>query len=168
MRGDAKLRSEAPVKIHGTAETRMIGDQVVRKHGIQEQSTRFVEPQGPEHLFRWCISRLLEIPPQLALGDIHLHGHFLEGTGLTIGVQPWTPTGKSPLPETELKGFGVAGADRKWVWAKATIAGDSVIVSSDEVKEPVAVRYGWANTPPCNLYNKEGLPASPFRTDDWN
>lgn len=89
------------------------------------------------------------------------------GTGLTIGVPPWTPTGKPPAPETELKGFGVAGADRKWVWAKATIVGGSVIVSSDEVKNPVAVRYGWANTPPCNLYNKEGLPASPFRTDDW-
>lgn len=66
-----------------------------------------------------------------------------------------------------LKGFAVAGADQKWVWADARIEGDTVVVSSPEVKEPVAVRYGWANNPPCNLYNKEGLPASPFRTDDW-
>jgi sialate O-acetylesterase len=66
-----------------------------------------------------------------------------------------------------LKGFAVAGADRKFVWANATIDGDTVVVSSDEVSEPVAVRYAWADNPVCNLYNKEGLPASGFRTDDW-
>ncbi len=66
-----------------------------------------------------------------------------------------------------LKGFAVAGADRKFAWADAKIEGDTVVVSSDEVSAPVAVRYGWANNPVCNLYNKEGLPASPFRTDDW-
>ena len=66
-----------------------------------------------------------------------------------------------------LKGFAVAGADRKFVWADAKIDGNTVIISSNEVSEPAAVRYGWANNPVCNLYNKEGLPASPFRTDDW-
>ena len=66
-----------------------------------------------------------------------------------------------------LKGFAVAGADRKFAWADAKIEGDTVVVSSDKVSEPAAVRYGWANNPVCNLYNKEGLPASPFRTDDW-
>ena len=65
------------------------------------------------------------------------------------------------------KGFAIAGADRKFVWADAKIEGDTVVVSSDEVSEPAAVRYGWANNPVCNLYNKEGLPASPFRTDAW-
>ena len=52
-------------------------------------------------------------------------------------------------------------------WANAVIQGDSVIVASDEVAHPVAVRYAWGNNPDCNLYNKEGLPASPFRTDEW-
>ena len=66
-----------------------------------------------------------------------------------------------------LKGFAIAGADRKFVWARATIEGDTVVVSSDKVSQPVAVRYAWADNPVCNLYNKEGLPASPFRTDDW-
>jgi sialate O-acetylesterase len=66
-----------------------------------------------------------------------------------------------------LKGFAIAGADRKFVWADARIDGQTVVVSSDKVPEPVAVRYAWANNPVCNLYNKEGLPASPFRTDDW-
>ena len=67
----------------------------------------------------------------------------------------------------ELKGFAIAGADKKFVWAKAEIQGDKVIVSSPEVTEPVAVRYGWADFPVVNLWIKEGLPASPFRTDDF-
>jgi sialate O-acetylesterase len=66
-----------------------------------------------------------------------------------------------------LKGFAIAGVDRKFVWADAKIDGETVVVSSDEVSKPAAVRYGWANNPVCNLYNKEGLPASPFRTDAW-
>ena len=66
-----------------------------------------------------------------------------------------------------LKGFAIAGEDRKFVWADAKIDGDTVVVSNNEVSEPVAVRYGWANNPVCNLYNKEGLPTSPFRTDEW-
>ncbi len=66
-----------------------------------------------------------------------------------------------------LKGFAIAGADRKFVWSDAKIDGDSVVVSSEQISAPVAVRYAWADNPVCNLYNKEGLPASPFRTDDW-
>jgi len=67
----------------------------------------------------------------------------------------------------KLRGFAIAGKDRNFVWADARIEGDQVVVSSPQVKEPVAVRYGWASNPDCNLYNKAGLPASPFRTDDW-
>jgi len=66
-----------------------------------------------------------------------------------------------------LKGFAIAGADRRFVWADVRIEADWIVVSSREVSEPVAVRYAWADNPVCNLYNKEGLPASPFRTDDW-
>jgi sialate O-acetylesterase len=66
-----------------------------------------------------------------------------------------------------LKGFAIAGADRKFVWADARIDGQTVVASSDKVPEPAAVRYGWADNPVCNLYDKEGLPATPFRTDDW-
>jgi sialate O-acetylesterase len=89
------------------------------------------------------------------------------GSGLQMSAPPWTPTGVPAPAPTELTGFAVAGADKNWVWAKAQIDGNTVVVSSDQVASPVAVRYGWANNPPCNLYNKEGLPASPFRTDDW-
>ncbi len=67
-----------------------------------------------------------------------------------------------------LKGFAIAGEDRVFHWARAYIDGNEVVVYSDKVSEPVAVRYGWANNPEdANLYNLEGLPASPFRTDSW-
>ena len=66
-----------------------------------------------------------------------------------------------------LKGFAIAGADKKFVWADARIVGDTVVVSSPSVADPVAVRYAWADNPICNLYNRDGLPASPFRSDAW-
>lgn len=71
-----------------------------------------------------------------------------------------------------LTGFAIAGEDRKFVWARAEIDGDKVVVSSPEVPRPAAVRYGWADCPVVNLYcnpgrGQPGLPASPFRTDDW-
>jgi sialate O-acetylesterase len=66
-----------------------------------------------------------------------------------------------------LKGFAVAGDDKKFVWADAKIVGDTVVVGSPKVAAPAAVRYAWADNPVCNLYNKAGLPACPFRTDDW-
>jgi len=67
-----------------------------------------------------------------------------------------------------LKGFAIAGEDKVFHWAKANIHEDQVLVYSDHVKHPVSVRYGWADNPDdVNLFNKEGLPASPFRTDDW-
>jgi sialate O-acetylesterase len=67
-----------------------------------------------------------------------------------------------------LSGFAIAGADRRFVWAKARIDENSIAVWSDDVPEPVAVRYAWGDNPEsANLYNSEGLPASPFRTDSW-
>ena len=67
----------------------------------------------------------------------------------------------------ELKHFAIAGADKKFIWAKAKIEGDKVIVWNDVIINPVAVRYAWADNPEgANLYNKEGLPASPFRTEE--
>lgn len=65
------------------------------------------------------------------------------------------------------QGFEIAGADRKFVWAKARIDGDSVVVSSALVPNPIAVRYAWADNPAAPLYNGAALPAVPFRTDDW-
>ncbi len=69
----------------------------------------------------------------------------------------------------KLKQFTIAGENKQFVWADAQIDGDTVVVSSEKVAAPVAVRYAWATNPAgCNLYNKEDLPANPFRTDTWD
>ncbi|MCM8543464.1 MAG: sialate O-acetylesterase [Lentisphaeraceae bacterium] len=68
----------------------------------------------------------------------------------------------------DLRGFTIAGADKKFVNAQAKFSGkNKIIVWADSVKEPASVRYAWANNPICNIYSKEGLPLTPFRTDDW-
>ena len=66
-----------------------------------------------------------------------------------------------------LKGFYIAGPDEVFHPAEAVIEGETVVVSAESVTIPVAVRYGWANNPPCNLVGATGLPASPLRTDTW-
>ena len=71
------------------------------------------------------------------------------------------------VPDSQLEGFAVCGDDHKWQWANATIDGTDVVVSSASVPKPVAVRYAWGDDPICNLYNGAGLPACPFRTDDF-
>ena len=68
----------------------------------------------------------------------------------------------------EPRGFTIAGEDKTFVKANAKIVDKETIeVWSDALAEPAAVRYAWADNPLCNLYNRDGLPASPFRTDDW-
>jgi len=94
----------------------------------------------------------------------------MQTAGNKIIVQ-FTNTGSGMVAKDKygyLKGFAIAGSDQHFVWAKATIEGDKITVSSDAVPNPVAVRYAWGNNPDdAGLYNKEGLPASPFRTDNW-
>ncbi|MRX46994.1 sialate O-acetylesterase [Pedobacter puniceum] len=75
--------------------------------------------------------------------------------------------GKGLTTKGELKAFELAGADKKFYWAKAKIVRNKIILTSDKVAQPVAVRYAWSSNPEANLYNKDGLPAVPFRTDDW-
>lgn len=88
--------------------------------------------------------------------------------GLIVGQRK---NGLEPTPVVKdgtLKRFAIAGEDKQWHWADARIDGDTVVVSSKDVPKPVAVRYGFTMNPEgANLYNKEGLPASPFRSDDW-
>lgn len=90
------------------------------------------------------------------------------GGGLIAGdVDMPTVSGTEFPKHPACTGFTIAGEDRKFHNATARIVHDRVVVSSPDVPRPVAVRYGWANCPIANLYNKEGLPASPFRTDDF-
>jgi sialate O-acetylesterase len=70
-------------------------------------------------------------------------------------------------PDSQLEGFAICGPDHQWKWAKASIDNGTVVVWNDGISDPVAVRYAWSDNPVCNLYNGAGLPAAPFRTDDF-
>lgn len=90
----------------------------------------------------------------------------IEGDKIVIS---FTETGRGLMAKGgTLKHFAIAGEDKQFVWAEAVIRGNKVVVSSKSVKNPVAVRYAWSDNPDeANLCNKEGLLASPFRTDNW-
>jgi sialate O-acetylesterase len=90
---------------------------------------------------------------------------YRQGTPEGSSIRAWFDHAKGLMAKGgELTGFEVAGVDRKFVAATATIDGETVLVASPSVAEPMFVRYGWANSPQCNLFNGEGLPASPFRS----
>lgn len=90
-----------------------------------------------------------------------------DGNKITLTFE--SPNGKlQTLDGGPLRGFAIAGADKKFVWADAVVNADgTVTVSSDKVPAPVAVRYAWAENPVCNVYDSARLPLTPFRTDDW-
>jgi sialate O-acetylesterase len=93
------------------------------------------------------------------------HSSVIDGNKIIIRFNH-TGSGLISIDGEELSQFAIAGADKKFVWASARIEGDKVVVWNEAVTEPMYVRYAWADNPDgCNLYNKEGLPASPFRTD---
>ena len=105
---------------------------------------------------------------KLVYSGPELLSYVKKGNGIEITFQH-VGSGLMAMGDQPLQQFAIAGADHKFVWASAKIIGkNKVLVTSDQIMEPEAVRYAWANNPKgCNLYNKEGLPASPFRTDDW-
>jgi sialate O-acetylesterase len=115
--------------------------------------------------------------PVVASGPLY-KGIKVEGSKIRVsfdyvggGLMAGSKVERTPAAEVKdqpLKRFAVAGEDRKWVWADAAIDGADVLVSSPQVPAPVAVRYAYSMNPAgANLYNREGLPASPFRSDDW-
>ncbi len=93
-------------------------------------------------------------------------GPTINGNTITVSFKH-TNGGLKSLNGGPLTGFQIAAADQQWKPAEAKIAGETVIVSSPEVVQPVAVRYAWRDWPDYSLANGAGLPASPFRTDDW-
>ena len=92
-------------------------------------------------------------------------GHEIKGSQIIVTFKH--TEGGLVAKDGELTGFLIADRDQQWKPAKATIDGDKVIITSPDVPKPAAVRYAWASVAVCNLYNGAGLPASPFRTDDW-
>ncbi|WP_216848840.1 sialate O-acetylesterase [Pedobacter sp. L105] len=95
-----------------------------------------------------------------------LVSHQITGNSINLDFK-FTDGGLVAKDASFVKGFAIAGADHQFHWANAVIRGNEILVSSPDVPSPVAVRYAWGNNPVCNLYNGSGLPASPFRTDDW-
>lgn len=130
-----------------------------------------------ERLALWALANEYGKPDTITSGPLfdaititndRLHLKFKSiGGGLIIGSK----SGRGPateVPNGTLKRFAIAGEDRKWAWAEAVISGDTVILRSPEVPNPVAARYAYSMNPEgSNLYNRAGLPASPFRTDNW-
>jgi sialate O-acetylesterase len=106
--------------------------------------------------------------------DIHLSFQHTTG-GLVAKPLPSTYQPRSdlpaqaplvpPSPGSEVQGFAICGDDHHWKWADAKIESDSVILSTDGLSHPVAIRYAWADNPTCNLYNGAGLPAAPFQAN---
>jgi sialate O-acetylesterase len=128
-------------------------------------------------LAQWALHQTYAKKEMVPCGPLY-GGHKLEadairvsfkhvGSGLMVGRKEGLQKTKEVV-DGKLQRFAIAGADKNWFWAEATIDGDTVVVRSPEVARPVAVRYAYSMNPVgANLYNKEGIPASPFRTDNW-
>jgi sialate O-acetylesterase len=130
-----------------------------------------------DRLAQWALHQTYDKKDLVPAGPLY-KSHKVEGDSIRLsfdhvgsGLMVGKKEGLKPTEDDstgKLGKFAIAGEDRQWHWAEATIDGETIVVKSDQVAEPVAVRYGYSMNPVgANLYNKEGLPASPFRTDDW-
>jgi sialate O-acetylesterase len=118
-----------------------------------------------KRLARWALAR--DYGLQLPFRSPTYKGMEVVGNKISI-VFDHAGGGLKPFDVAEPRGFAIAGEDQKFVWAQAKVVGpDRVEVWSETVARPCAVRYGWADNPRINLYSREGLPVTPFRTDDW-
>jgi sialate O-acetylesterase len=153
---EAELMTLKQVPHTGLAVTIDVGDPAdLHPHRKMEVGDR---------LARWALGTVYKEPGEYS-GPLY-ESMKVEGNSIRIRFAH-VGTGLEAQGATDLVGFAIAGADRKFHWAQAHIDADSVLVESPEVPSPAAVRYAWGDSPRCNLFNEEGLPASPFRTDDW-
>jgi len=113
---------------------------------------------------QWALAKVYGIPGVAESGPLPVK-HEIKGREVTVTFAH--TDGGLVARGDALKGFAITGEDHNWVWADARIEGEKVILSSTTVEKPVAVRYAWAENPFVSLYNGAGLPASPFRTDDF-
>jgi sialate O-acetylesterase len=140
----------------GMAITIDIGEQ----HNIHPANKQEVG----RRLSLWALSSVYGKKVESASGPLPA-GHEIHGDKIVLKFTH--ADGGLKAKDGDLTGFMVAGEDKQWKKAATHIEGDKVIVCSPEIAKPVAVRYAWQNWPECNLTNGAGLPASPFRTDDW-
>jgi sialate O-acetylesterase len=118
-----------------------------------------------KRLALWALANVYGEEGIVHSGPIY-KGHEVQGNQIRIEFDH-VADGLEARGDGELSHFTIAGEDQKFVPAKAEIDGDAIVVSSDAVDKPVAVRFAWTDTAEPNLVNSSGLPASPFRTDDW-
>jgi sialate O-acetylesterase len=116
-----------------------------------------------ERLARWALADTYGKPVEKS-GPLYASSAV---EGAAIRVRFTHAAGLSTSDGQAPRAFAIAGADRKWRWADGRIDGETVVVSAPDVQQPAAVRYGWADNPDATLRNGDGLPVSPFRTDDW-
>lgn len=142
-----------PQDIH-PRDKRTVGERLAR-WALRNEYGQQIEPSGP-------------LMQRVASEGSALRVHFAhKGTGLMVGERD-AAGAIAVAPASALRVFAIAGADRQWHWAEATIEGDCVVLRSAAVPEPKAARYAYTACPSGPLlYNREGLPASPFRSDDW-
>lgn len=114
----------------------------------------------------WLAAQKVAFGEKLVYSGPQYSGHSVEGHKIRISFQH-VGSGLVTNGSDEVLGFAIAGDDQEFYWAKAEIDRENIVVWSDEVENPVAVRYAWADNPDVSLYNEEGLPAVPFRTDEW-
>ena len=126
---------------------------------------RDIHPKNKQEVGRrlGLLARRYTYGEDIAADSPMMESYTIEGSSIRIHFK----NAKSLKADGPVKGFVIAGGDRQFHWADAKIEGCDVVVSCQDLKYPQAVRYAWANNPVCNLYNEAGLPASPFRTDDW-
>lgn len=138
-----------------------------------------IHPMDKQHvaarLVRWALAK--DYGVKIPYASPQYREMNIEGNKVVLTFDN-AETGLRVKDTDEIKGFAICGEDRHWVWAKATILpdtqqsprtprGNQIEVSSPEVSKPVAVRYAWADNPVCNVFSAEGLPLTPFRTDDF-
>ena len=155
----AELREAQLMTLEGVSHTGMaVAIDIGEANNIHPAKKKEVG----QRLALWALAK--DYGKEIAYSGPIYRSMGIEGDRIRINFD-YAESGLDAKGDT-LDGFAIAGADKKFVWANAKIDGQTVVVWSDQVKEPVAVRYAWAIYPFCNLYNEAGLPASPFRTDD--
>ncbi len=152
---EAQLQTALHLKNTGLAVTIDIGD------------TKDIHPKNKQEVGRRLslIARANAYGENISYSGPEFDSYQIEGNAIRLRFKH--TEGGLVSKEKSLKGFYIAGLDHKFLSAEAKIDGDDILVSHGDIINPVAVRYAWADDPTGNLYNGAGLPASPFRTDDW-
>ncbi len=115
----------------------------------------------------WQSARHVAYQEDIVYSGPMYRGHVIDGSKVIVSFNHTGSGLVNKKSEGGLPGFALAGSDSVFYWADANIDGDMIVLESEQVENPVAIRYAWADNPETALYNLEGLPAVPFRTDDW-